>query len=351
MKNITIAGLLLFLSLSLLDAAEKKYYLLTTHDPHIVKDLQKYSVLEKNTGRLVIVSKIKKVPDFINHYLRPIKLSEVKSYTPVFKTKMNPDPSVQMALKNITPEDVKSIVTKLSSFERRSAGTEDNKKASEWIEAEFKTYGYQTESDCFRNNTCNIYAERKVEGKDYFLIEAHLDSVGRPGAGADDNASGVAGLLILAREMAKQNPDKSLIFFATNGEERGLLGAKHYVKKLKKSGKLSKIKFVLNMDMIGYNQNGKVDLETNREHEDQARWMSQLVNAYTGLTPNISIPAWGSDHMPFLKEGIETILTIEYWKTKTPCYHSSCDKPGHLNYQYAAEIIRLNLATILHKEF
>jgi len=92
-----------------------------------------------------------------------------------------------------------------------------------------------------------------------------------------------------------------------------------------------------------------VDIETNREFEEEAKWMSSLVTTYTNLTPNITMPAWGSDHVPFLKNGIPSILTIEHWKTKTPCYHASCDKPGHLNYDYAAEIIKLNLAALLIK--
>ena len=99
------------------------------------------------------------------------------------------------------------------------------------------------------------------------------------------------------------------------------------------------------MDMIGYNKDNKlVDLETNKKFVAYAEWMAKVVTTYTKLEPNIVTPAWGSDHVPFLKEGIPSVLTIEHWPTKTPCYHRGCDTADHLTYEYGAEIIKLNIA-------
>jgi hypothetical protein len=61
------------------------------------------------------------------------------------------------------------------------------------------------------------------------------------------------------------------------------------------------------------------------------------------------MPAWGSDHVPFLRKGIPGILTIEHWKTKTPCYHKSCDILDTLNISYLVEIAKLNLAAAIYK--
>jgi Zn-dependent M28 family amino/carboxypeptidase len=181
--------------------------------------------------------------------------------------------------------------------------------------------------------------------KDVIIVEAHLDSVGKSYAGADDNASGIAGLLMIARRIVKSSPDKSFIFFATNGEEQGLHGAKYFVKKLEKENLIKDVKFVINMDMIGYNEsNTLVDIETDKKFLALAKWMSDLTHTYTSLTPNITTPAWGSDHVPFINKNIPTLLTIEHWKTKTPCYHARCDLPDHLSYDYAVDIIKLNIA-------
>ena len=184
---------------------------------------------------------------------------------------------------------------------------------------------------------------------EYVLIEAHLDSVGKPFAGADDNASGAAGLLEIARILKNSAKNRGLIIFATNGEESGLLGAKDFVWKARDNGLLQKIKYVINMDMIGFNENGVVDIETNREFEELARWKSELVMTYSNLKPLITMPAWGSDHVPFLQYKVPSVLTIEHWKTKTPCYHRSCDTIDTINFDYLMEILKINIASSYEK--
>jgi len=67
----------------------------------------------------------------------------------------------------------------------------------------------------------------------YIVVTAHYDHVGTNDGqifnGADDNASGVATMLALAAELKRQAPEHSVIIVALDGEERGLLGAKHFV--------------------------------------------------------------------------------------------------------------------------
>ena len=70
-------------------------------------------------------------------------------------------------------------------------------------------------------------------GNRYIVVTAHYDHVGMYGGeiynGADDNASGVATMLALAEELKRNPPEHSVLFVAFDGEERGLLGAKHFV--------------------------------------------------------------------------------------------------------------------------
>src|SRR5690606_31090447 len=139
------------------------------------------------------------------------------------------------------------------------------------------------------------------------------DSVGKNFAGADDNASGAAVMLEVARVL-KDYPNKNKIrFFATNGEESGLLGAEHYAKVLRADGSIKDLILTINMDMVGYNSNGIVELETDKQYEELALWFAKLSSQYTSLKTKITLGAWGSDHVPFIRSGVPTLLTIEDW--------------------------------------
>jgi Zn-dependent M28 family amino/carboxypeptidase len=344
LKNLIIlAGILISYSV----LAETNTYILKTHNHHINDKIINESKIIKSTSRLHVfelsVEKAKKY----KAYIQQINPKDVYNYKVSKRINFAKNPEVERLISDVNVNEMKMYVSKLSQFKKRSAGTTDNNDAANYIYNELKGFGLETHKDCFRVNTCNVFGLLKSKSNsEYIIIEAHLDSVGRAYAGADDNASGIAGLLMIAKRISKIEPNKSIIFFATNAEENGLVGAYDYVRKLKRSGKLSKIKFVLNMDMIGYNKKSNlVDIETNAAYKNEAEWMSQLAYQYTSLEPNISIPAWGSDHVPFLEKNIPSILTIEHWPTKTPCYHSSCDKPDHLTYEYGIEIIKLNIAT------
>ncbi|HEY0347722.1 MAG TPA: M20/M25/M40 family metallo-hydrolase [Pyrinomonadaceae bacterium] len=102
------------------------------------------------------------------------------------------------------------------------------------------------------------------------VIGAHYDHLGRGGEGslapregdihhgADDNASGVAGLIELARMLSTQNPKprRTIVFIAFSGEEEGLLGSDYYVNH--PIVPLAKTVAMINMDMIGRLQDSKL---------------------------------------------------------------------------------------------
>jgi putative aminopeptidase FrvX len=95
--------------------------------------------------------------------------------------------------------------------------------------------------------------DRKFEG-DYVVVGAHLDHVGTWPAlcpGADDNASGAATLLEVARAMSgmKERPRRTVAFVWFGGEEMGLLGAKRFAKHPPEG--LKRCLAVFNMEVIG----------------------------------------------------------------------------------------------------
>lgn len=81
-------------------------------------------------------------------------------------------------------------------------------------------------------NIIGVIPGTRVSDK-YIVVTAHYDHVGTNDGqifnGADDNASGVATMLALAADLKRQAPEHSVIIVALDGEERGLLGAKHFV--------------------------------------------------------------------------------------------------------------------------
>lgn len=105
----------------------------------------------------------------------------------------------------------------------------------------------------------------------YLVIGAHYDAQGKGGIismdndmeprihpGADDNASGTAGILELAQYFSEYQPERTLVFIAFSGEELGLLGSRHFVANSTLPG--GEILAMLNLDMIGRMENNELSI-------------------------------------------------------------------------------------------
>jgi hypothetical protein len=169
------------------------------------------------------------------------------------------------------------------------------------------------------------------------IISAHYDHLGfgwpdaRAGAkgqlhpGADDNASGVAVMLELARLMANAKPERSVIFAAFAGEEAGLLGARHYVATAKMPGApfpLSGHIANLNLDTVGRLADGKVTIfGTGSARELPFIFMG--AGAVTGV-PVQSVPQAvdASDHTAFVEAGVPA---VQMFASVATDYHRPSD--------------------------
>lgn len=157
-------------------------------------------------------------------------------------------------------------VQELSSdkYKGRKAGTEGNKMAADYIVQRFKDIGLKAYNDDYKKAFTfkdrsgksvigtNLIAYVPGKKADVIVISAHYDHIGVINGdiynGADDNASGVGGLLSIATHFSKNKPEHTLIFAAFDAEESGLNGAKAFVEKPPLNFEL--IKFNVNMDMI-----------------------------------------------------------------------------------------------------
>ena len=245
--------LFLFAIIQFTVANAEEYFLKIDHHktPHQISDASLIKVFSK--GRVEIFKTIDGVDlnvSALNNFQK-IKKDSWKVIGPEnLKEKLEPNPKVVDLISKLDASLTRShLEFSVGQLSRRS-GAPGNQNLTKYIYDYLKKLNYQVEQDCFSPGLCNVFGTIKGEVDEYVLIEAHLDSVGRAYAGADDNASGVAGLLELARILSEGNHKRGLIIFATNGEESGLIGSKDYVSKIKKTGFISKIKYVLNMDMI-----------------------------------------------------------------------------------------------------
>ena len=351
-----------------------KFQVISSH-PHDLEELTPYIKTIKKEGRLWIVDVSKGIPIKALKYLRPTTGKEmsyhyfgglynsIKKMTKDFRTNIQSLPQssqlnfldnlsadiIPTYLTEVDTQNIYNDVVELAKYKTRYAGTEENRKAVSQVSRRFKELNFEVNHICYKANACSIVAEKRGSSKEkeVLLVVGHIDSVGAAFAGADDNASGVAVMLEMARILANYHNNKTVRFLVSNGEELGLLGSAHYVQELSRNDQLKNLNLVINMDMVGYNENGIVELETSPKFANLAEWFGALASRYTGLSPKITLGAWGSDHVPFLDKGVPAILTIEDWNTKTPCYHQACDTPDTLNYDYAAEIAKLNLSAIL----
>ena len=196
-----------------------------------------------------------------------------------------------------------------------------------------------------------------LEGRDrrlrheYVVISAHLDHVGvRPGRadsifnGADDNASGVAGLLEIAEAFGAREarPRRSLLFLVPSGEEKGLWGSGYYVRH--PTVPLSHVVADLNMDLIGRNWGDSV-IVTGPEMSSLGRTLRRVTEAHPELRMTPLADRWPeerifyrSDHYNFALKGVPVLF---FTSGTHADYHQPSDAAALIDTEKAARLTRL----------
>ena len=192
-----------------------------------------------------------------------------------------------------------------------------------------------------------------VEGTDpglkdeYVAVTAHLDSTapredGEINYGADDNASGVGGLIEIARVVAKGPPRRSVVFVLVSGEEAACIGSRHFVSD--SPVPLESIVADVNLDMIGRTDPAS---EADRSHYaiDSGRITPELtrligdVNARTvGWPLKYESPTGTSDNLMFHAVGIPG---VSFYSGHHGDVNLPTDTPEKIDYEKAEQISRL----------
>jgi len=189
----------------------------------------------------------------------------------------------------------------------------------------------------------NVVGLSPGTGPDTIVIGAHRDHFGRPAGlwfpGADDNASGTAIVLEVARALGKigLRPKRTILFVSFSGEERDLLGSRLYTSR--PVIPLGSTKAMINIDHAGVG-NGLLTVgitEFKKSTAKEAGWAAGLVNKVDlyGFFP-------GGDHVPFKEAGIPTVTIVS--GGVHPHFHQPTDTAETINPEILRTVARYVLA-------
>lgn len=292
-----------------------------------------------------------------------------------FLVVLSPVQNIEKMLEEISPRRLRETVEKLASFHTRNTLSPELTKACEWIAEEYRSIpGLQAEIMRYTlpkgrrvpedKEVVQVIARLPGEDDKIILVGGHIDSLnlredpmtGRA-PGANDDGSGTALALELARVMSKYKWKHTLVFCAFSGEEQGLHGARALAKKAKAEG--WKIEAVLNNDTVGSSENlngqkeptrVRVFSEESENHQSRelARWMEWLTrDSEFNIKLVFRRDRFGrsGDHVPFNDEGYTAVRFVEVHEEYTR-QHTENDLPEHMDFEYLANVARVNLITM-----
>lgn len=309
-----------------------------------------------------------------------LPLPQPQPAAPAALSAVTPDPYIAQLLEQVAEGGPAGFVMRLSGVRaapltppyviltRHTNSGVPIQKAAEYVYETFQAAGLTTS---YKPWSRSGYSGQNVEGvlpgygtqpgygapPCLYLITAHLDDMpsGATAPGADDNASGVAAVMLAAQLLSQHRWECTLRFVAFTGEEQGLLGSYVYAQQAFAAG--DAISGVLNLDMIAYdsNQFPIVDLHARTTvpgSEAIANLFVDVVAAYNlTLVPhkflNASLGNY-SDNKSFWDFGYPAILGIEDYDDFTPYYHTVNDTLSSLNTAYFNSFVRASLGTLAH---
>jgi aminopeptidase YwaD len=182
------------------------------------------------------------------------------------------------------------------------------------------------------------------------FIIGHYDHLGGYGkncfvSGANDNASGIAMILDMAKHFKEKPIAANLIFMACGGEEAGLLGSSFFTEH--PTFPLKKIDLVINLDLMGAGSEG-IMVQNGSEHLDVYEAFVKE-NELQHLVPKIKKRgnSANSDHYPFTQKDVKAVFI--YSLGDVGGYHNILDSKNELEYHSYEALFKLMVGTIEHQ--
>lgn len=272
-------------------------------------------------------------------------------------------PALPGVYDTISSGNIIDHIVKLSGQQTRKVSSKGAAHAAHYIAGYMRTVGWNVEEQQFDFATqSGVAVVTNIEADctwgnavDSVLIlcthyDSRADDPGGHAPGADDNASGTAVLLEIARVLSATgapdiSPHVKMLFFG--GEEDSMLGSIHFVRRLAAARR--EIIGVINIDMIGYDQEGPKDfvIFTNAASLDLARSVETCAGSVAPLRYETTVTDLAnSDHSPFWSKGFRAISIWEGYD-HNPYYHSPLDTYDKLSPSFMSHLARVLLCTIL----
>lgn len=267
------------------------------------------------------------------------------------------DPALTVLADQVSAQRLQDSLVTLTGFGTRHSLSPSYELAVEWAANSLQALGYavsRTTISVGTGTSYSVIADKagRVADPRLVLVTAHLDSINHvdgplaPAPGADDDGSGCAGVLEIARILSTRSDDQDLRLVLFGGEEQGLFGSRQYVAALGEQDR-ERLTAVINMDMVA-TLNSEVPAVLIEGAPVSQTLIDRLVaNAqdYTSLRVDVSLQPFASDHVPFINAGLPAVLTIEGSDSANENIHTSNDTLDKIDYPLACEIIKMNLVT------
>ena len=327
------------------------------------------------------------------------------------------DPEMQKMIREVSAKNIEASIRKLVSFGTRNTLSEqDNPNrgigaARDWIFSEFERFNSDcggcmvVEKQSFTQPKANRVPEPTVltnviatlrgttDADRVYVVSGHYDSMcSSPtdakcdAPGANDDASGTAAVIELARVMSKRKFDATIVFMAVPGEEQGLLGATYYAEQAKQ--KAMDIEGMFTNDIVGGVTAKKNSPNRNRvrvfsegvpsdetpqqagtrrsvggENDSASRQLARYIKEQADRYLK-DFKVWmiyrrdrylrGGDHIPFLERGFTAVRITEVdedythqhqtLRTENGVFYG--DTPEFVDFGYTANVARVNLIAL-----
>lgn len=364
------------------------------------------------------------------HLIRGHKLFTMKylfilsfffSLSSMAQTTIKQDAAIKQMTDEVSSKNIEATIRKLVSFKTRHTLSDTTSKttgigaARNWIKAEYEKYAAESHGrmtvqfDTFTQQK-KIRVDRPVKLKNVlailkgtdpkdnrvYIVSGHYDSrmsdIMEPNGdepGANDDASGTAVSMEIARIMAKRSFPATIIFMAVAGEEQGLDGSAHVAKRAK--AEKWNVDAMLNNDIVGNTHGMETDLKDNRSvrvfsegvptvaagnerqiaslislggendspSRELARYSKEIAERYVDqldvkLIYRRDRYLRGGDHIPFLQDGYAAVrftemnedFTRQHQTIRTENGVNYGDLPDYVDFNYVQKVARMNLSVL-----
>jgi hypothetical protein len=276
----------------------------------------------------------------------------------------------QQELARQLERDVRTLAGTIG--ERNTQRPSELLAARTFVRGELQAQGYDVREETWKQDgveCANLIAERvgALVPEEIVILGAHYDSVAHC-PGADDNGSGVAALLALARLFADSTPERTLRFVAFANEEPPYfatrnMGSAHHARGCK--DRAEQVVVMLSLETLGYYTDREVSQRypapgLERVYPSRGDFLALVGNfasrrrvreAVQAFRETVRFPCEGaalpdflpgvgwSDQLPFWEHGYDALMATDTALFRNPSYHTAEDTPDSLDYDRFARVV------------